>query len=258
MQEKRVPGLEAVSQYSKLMILGKPGPGKTTFLKYLAIQCIEGAFKNELVPLFITLKDFAEAPNYPSLLNYLIQLFESHGIAAETKVKTGLWTALVSGNSTPVELLLRQGRIFVLLDGLDEVRETDSRRVLKQIQDVTNQFSKNPFVITCRIAALEYTFERFTEVEIADFDYQQITTFTNQWFQTKNAPIKAENFIKKLQEDEGIRELATSPLLLTLLCLVFEESGSFPSNRSELYEEGLDLLLKKWERPQPPLPRLRL
>jgi predicted NACHT family NTPase len=41
--------------------------------------------------------------------------------------------------------------------------------------------------------------------------------------------------------------LATSPLLLTLLCLVFEDSGEFPKNRSELYQTGVDVLLKKWD-----------
>jgi predicted NACHT family NTPase len=246
-QEARVPGLEAVNKYAKLMILGKPGAGKTTFLKHVALQCIEGAFKPTLVPLFITLKDFAEAPRHPSLLDYFIQLFENYGIAPDIKLRTGLWTALLSGNATPVEVLLRQGKILVLLDGLDEVKEADSGRVLQQIQDFTNQFAKNPFVITCRIAAREYTFERFVEVEVADFDDQQIATFATQWFQAKNDDVKATTFLDKVTANWGIRELATSPLLLTLLCLVFEESGNFPANRSELYKEGLDVLLKKWD-----------
>lgn len=246
-EEARVPGLDAVDKYAKLMILGKPGAGKTTFLKYVALQCIEGDFKPTFVPIFITLKDFAEAPYQPNLLDYLIQVFKNYGIEPDTKIKTGLWTALLSGNATPVELLLRQGRILLLLDGLDEVKETDSSRVLQQIQEFTNQFSKNPFVITCRIAAREYTFERFIEVEVADFDERQIATFASKWFQAKNDKIKASAFIKKVRQDRGIRDLATSPLLLTLLCLVFEESGNFPANRSELYEEGLDVLLKKWD-----------
>ena len=210
-QESRVPGLDAVNKYAKLMILGKPGAGKTTFLKHVALQCIEGEFKPTLVPLFITLKDFAEAPKQPSLLDYCIQLFKTYGIEPDTKLRTGLWTALLSGNATPVELLLRQGRILLLLDGLDEVKESDSGRVLQQIQDFTNQFAKNPFVITCRIAAREYTFERFVEVEIADFDDQQIATFATQWFQAKNDDVKAGTFIEKVKEDRGIRELATSP-----------------------------------------------
>ena len=36
--EERVPGIEAVKEHPKLMIWGKPGAGKTTFLKYLAIN----------------------------------------------------------------------------------------------------------------------------------------------------------------------------------------------------------------------------
>ncbi|GAB1541119.1 hypothetical protein NUACC21_37890 [Scytonema sp. NUACC21] len=68
----------------------------------------------------------------------------------------------------------------MLLDGLDEVRETDSKRVLEQIKEFTTQFPKNQFVITCRIAAREYTFVQFTEVEVADFDSQQIASFANK------------------------------------------------------------------------------
>jgi predicted NACHT family NTPase len=48
-----------------------------------------------------------------------------------------------------------------------------------------------------------------------------------------------------LKANKPIQELATNPLLLTLLCLVFGEAADFPANRSELYKEGLDVLLKK-------------
>jgi predicted NACHT family NTPase len=246
-QEERIPALDAVDKYAKLMILGKPGSGKTTFLKYLALQCIEGRFKKDLIPIFITLKDFAESENQPSLLEYIIQIFNSYGIEKETKIKKGLWNSLFDDSATPVEFLLRQGKFLILLDGLDEVIEADSKRSLQQIQDFSNRFAKNIFTITCRIAAREYTFEKFTEVEVSDFNDRQINTFTKQWFTTKNDPIKAKNFIEKLKQEPGIRELASSPILLTLLCLVFGESGSFPSNRSELYKEGLDVLLKKWD-----------
>ncbi|MEL6262088.1 MAG: hypothetical protein AAFR12_13585 [Cyanobacteria bacterium J06626_6] len=154
---------------------------------------------------------------------------------------------LFSDHSTAVELFLNQGRVFVLLDGLDEVRESDSSRVLQQIQSFTDRFHKNPFIVTCRIAAKGYTFEQFTEVEVADFDDGQIESFSTKWFQAKKDEVKAETFMKRLRQDKGIRELAASPILLTLLCLVFEESGTFPANRSELHKEGLDVLLKKWD-----------
>ncbi|MEH1924613.1 NACHT domain-containing protein [Nostoc sp.] len=230
-KQKRVSGLEVVQRYSKLMVLGKPGAGKTTFLKYLAMQCIEGTFQASRVPLFITLKDFAEAAKKPDILKFIVQLLSSCG---ETHA------------SAEVEKLLKQGKALVLLDGLDEVREEDTKRVLRQIREFSDLFHTNQFVITCRIAAKEYTYQSFTEVEMADFDEKQIAIFAQNWFQLTD-PVKSQRFIQKLKENEPIQELASSPLLLTLLCLVFGDSGDFPANRSELYQEGLDVLLKKWD-----------
>ncbi len=223
--------LEAVKRHSKLMVLGKPGAGKTTFLKYLAMQCIEGQFQANRVPLFITLKDFAEAPKQPELLEYIAQQLALCGVIDA---------------STKAEQLLRQGRALVLLDGLDEVREEDTTRVLREIREVSGWYHTNQFAITCRIAAKEYTFDWFTEVEVADFDQEQIAIFAQNWFRLSD-PVKADRFIQKLKENEPIQELATNPLLLTLLCLVFGENADFPVNRSELYKEGLDVLLKKWD-----------
>jgi len=236
--EERVPGMEAVGNYPKLMILGKPGAGKTTFLKYLAIQCIGGEFQAECVPIFVALKDFAEAANKPGLLQYISQLLGSSSV--ETRNST-----LCRSTNASLQDVIIHGKALVLLDGLDEVREEDSDRVLKEIREFSDHFQNNHFVMTCRIAAREYTFEKFTEVEVADFDDDQISNFANNWF--KGKAIKPETFINLLEENNRIKQLAASPLLLTLLCLAFEESGDFPANRSELYKEGLDALLKKWD-----------
>ncbi|MEH2105259.1 NACHT domain-containing protein [Nostoc sp.] len=229
--EKRVPGLQAVQHHKKLMVLGKPGAGKTTFLKYLAMHCIEGQFLTNRVPVFIILKDFAQDPKQLDILQYITQQLFISGI---------------HNSSVKTEQLLKQGKVLVLLDGLDEVREEDTKRILWQIRKISEQFHTNQFVITCRIAAKEYTFEQFTEVEVADFDEEQIAIFAHNWFRL-NCQVKAKRFIKKLQANKRIFDLATNPLLLTLLCLVFEENEDFPANRSELYKEGLDILLKKWD-----------
>ncbi|MBW4599867.1 MAG: hypothetical protein KME29_09680 [Calothrix sp. FI2-JRJ7] len=79
-REERILGLEAVAKYSKLMILGKPGAGKTTFLKYLASSCIRGKFQEKRISFFITLKDLAEAPKQRNLLTYLNQIFIKYNI----------------------------------------------------------------------------------------------------------------------------------------------------------------------------------
>ncbi|MGB5631207.1 MAG: histidine kinase, partial [Waterburya sp.] len=72
-----------------------------------------------------------------------------------------------------------------------------------------------------------------------------ITTFAHNWF--KDKPVKPETFLTRLEKDQPIKELVSNPLLLTLLCISFEELGDFPANRKELYEEGINALLRKWD-----------
>jgi predicted NACHT family NTPase len=229
--QERIPALEAVERHDKLMILGKPGAGKTTFLKWLALQCNGGKFNQNRVPLFVTLKEFAETEGQPELLGFI----------AKQLIECGVENGLVMGVK-----ILQAGRSIVLLDGLDEVRSQDHDRVLKTIRQTAETFDASQFVITCRIAAKEYIFEQFTEVEVADFNDEQIADFAHKWFQPKD-PIKAGEFLQELEDNPELQELATNPLLLTLLCLVFDEGGRFPANRAELYKEGLDILLKKWD-----------
>lgn len=227
--EERVPGLDAVKKYPKLMLLGKPGAGKTTFLKHLSIQCITGDVLDELVPIFVTLKDFSEAANQVSLLEYINQQLAEYELT-----------------STQIASLFSWGRVLFLLDGLDEVQEKDTLRTLKEIRQLSDKFNNNHFVITCRIAAKEFTLEHFTEVEVADFDEEQIQTFVAKWFGAKDSDLD-KPFLQKLKENKPIQELASNPLLLTLLCLEFEESGDFPNDRAELYKRATNTLLRKWD-----------
>ncbi|WP_051055759.1 hypothetical protein [Allocoleopsis franciscana] len=78
--EKPILGVEAVKQYPKLMVLRKPGSGKTTFLKYLAIRCSSGDLLGNFVPIFITIRDLSESNNQPSCFEFITQFFSVHSI----------------------------------------------------------------------------------------------------------------------------------------------------------------------------------
>jgi predicted NACHT family NTPase len=224
------PGLQLVEQYSKLIILGRPGAGKTSFLKYIALECIAGNFLSDRVPIFISLKNYGEfAPSY-SLLSYITEQFATFDAIDPQLIADAI----------------TRGQALLLLDGLDEVRSDDRPLVFQALRQFIAQFHANRFVITCRLAAQDYVFEQFTEVEIADFDSAQIISFAAKWFSTQDAILQLR-FIHALHENPAILELAASPLLLTLLCLVFEDSAAFPKNRTLLYKEALRILFRTWD-----------
>ncbi len=225
-KQQRVPGLDAVLDKQQLMILGRPGAGKTTFLKRLAIECLNGNFLADRLPIFVTLKEFAETEGQPGIL------------------------AFMGSDRSALTQILDSGKALVLMDGLDEVMEQDHDRVIREIREFAEQYSQNHIVITCRIAAREYIFQQFTEVEMADFDDDQIQSFADKWFKTQEKnpeSITGEMFWKELESRKPVKELAANPLLLTLLCLEFDNSSAFPQSRSELYDRALNVLLSKWD-----------
>jgi transcriptional regulator with XRE-family HTH domain len=197
-REKRVNGLEAVEQVKQLMILGRPGAGKTTFMKRLATVSNGGEFLAGQVPIFVTLKEWAETMGKPGLLEFVGRSF-SEPIVSVTQA-------------------LEAGRGLVLLDGLDEVLEADHDRVLTEIRSFAENYSDNHIVITCRIAAREYIFQQFTEVEVADFSDEQIQEFANRWFLVREPEAVDDEglstvgqlFWDALSDREPVKELAAN------------------------------------------------
>ncbi len=228
---KRISGCSAAMRYAKLIVLGKPGAGKTMFLKHLALQCIVGEFAPELVPIFISFRDFVASNSALNLLDYIAWQFTKDSRPLET---------------TTLRQLLSQGKFLIVIDGLDEVKTSDRRAICQHLRRFTEWFPHNRYIISCRHGVEYCNFEQFTEVEIADFENEQITNFAAKWFEPHDVA-KNFNFLRNLKKNVLIQELATNPLLLTLLCISFNESADFPSSRSEIYEEGLDIMFKQWD-----------
>lgn len=222
------PALEIVNTVRKFILLGKPGAGKTTFLRYIALQAIDGALANDRIPIFVELRDLANTGI--SLLDFIIRQFDICQFP----------------HAGPfIDRILKLGKAILLLDGLDEVAKAQEEGLINEIRGIVGKYSDNQFIISCRVAAYSYCFEQFADVEMADFSDEQIRKYIHNWFSDSSEV--ASSCFHRLQRDASIYELASVPLLLNLLCVAYEEIMDFPQNRAELYKIALDALLRKWD-----------
>ncbi len=244
-EQQRVSGLAVLEKtekegktiYPNLMVVGKPGSGKTTYVQRIVSECNAGRLQPHRIPVLIKLREFVDDGR---------------------KFEYNLEPYLVQGwqlSEAEIELVLRQGRALVLLDGLDEVTGEVGKKIVKEIKRFARVYPQVQMVVTCRTQIQESRFERFDYVEVADFNEAQVRAFVEHWFKTVCASVeqgeaKAQEFLNKLylEENKPIRELAITPILLSLTCAVFHQTAKFYSKRSKLYEEGLELLLEKWDK----------
>ena len=229
--DERLDGLAVARQEQYLMVLGGPGIGKSTFLKKLGFEALKSGGTH--IPVLIELKDLVEEEI--DLLGAIATEFDLCGFPA-------------AANFTATAL--KQGKLLILLDGLDEVPKQNFNRVAERIEDFVDRYDPNRFVTSCRIAAYRSSFQRFTDVTIAEFDDEQIEQFIHNWFDSDldQQQQTAQKYWQLLSQPEhqATKELAQTPLLLTFLCLIYDRKQTLPQKRSHLYGAALDILLTEW------------
>jgi formylglycine-generating enzyme required for sulfatase activity len=271
-----VPALEAVSRprQPRLVILGDPGSGKTTLLNYLTL-CLAGARlypeRGYLDRLNVPQEGKRRAAlwHYGALLPVRIELRElvrdipaGTRLGAAALIEKHLEAQLADhgvGEFFPhIRKSLREGRCLVLFDGLDEIGDTGTRKIVRDsVGAFVEKYGSCRFIATCR--ALSYTdpawqLPGFHEVTLAPLSRQSIDAFIESWYATLARLEQLSPRLAKTRAD-GLRraarqlfDLAQNPMMLTVMAVVHTYKGTLPTERARLYDDCINLMLWDWER----------
>ena len=179
------------SKGKRLAVIGEPGAGKTTQLFKIGDRILA---ETEYLPVWISLAEVKKP-----LCQYLIEDW--------LRIAAGKLDAAPAEWVKEFNELLREGKIWLLLDGADEMGIADSLGTLSpQLRE--RVFDKVRIVISCRLNIWEATgnsLSDFDTYRMLDFSYgdgencDQVKLFIDRWF--RSPPIGATTGGLPLQID---------------------------------------------------------
>jgi hypothetical protein len=156
------------------------------------------------------------------------------------------------GLAAVLEGLGREGRLVLLLDGLDEVAREDRGDAESLLRDLSARWPASALVVTSRPIGYQRPASEFRELELQPFEGERRREFLARWLGRSKGELareRAESAAAALERDASLRDLAGNPLYLTLMALLIEKGTSPDRHRTGLYDQVFQLLLDGGHRP---------
>jgi formylglycine-generating enzyme required for sulfatase activity len=271
---------------TRLLLLGDAGSGKTTTLRYAALRLAEAYRRGDAallasdaaglhlhlrrapLPIYVRLTLFAasiptdlrelppqERERYTGAPADLFLTWLDREAARHCEIQEGALSSLIRKND---------GNVLLLLDGLDEAGDEQRRAYLAQVIDnLARRYDKQRYVVASRTAGyggLVYLPD-FLERHLSPLDEQEAQALLRKWFDAVYARLHAigrrrqdaaadqvAQLWEVIERNDRLRDMATNPLLLTVMALLQFNSVRLPDQRAKLYEKLIELLLDLWRR----------
>ncbi len=277
---RRCTALEAAAAAPRLVLLGPPGSGKSSFARYLALS-LAGEILGRGQANVERLNDpgegtpALEAPAVPWPHGALLPLFvelkkleRSEAFQGSGEVGAEALIAYLSGEDSELARALgaaMAGRgALVILDGLDETpsRPASRARIKALIAALVRGYPKSRVMVTSRPYAYAegspWRLEGlgFEEASLAPLEETQSKAFISAWYaylagrgqcDADQAERRSADLWREIAAARYLRPLAERPLMLTMMTdLHASGGGRLRGGRAGIYEESVELLLDRW------------
>ena len=235
-----------------IAILGPPGSGKTTLLEHLVLVLSKKNKNNSslnLMPVLLRLRENQK------------QIVENQDIKVSDLIQGELLrNAELKSPVHWFERRLKNNNCLVMLDGLDEVADTEHRGLIASwVNKQIGVYPKSKFIVTSRPHGYSNNQIKFIDIilEIQSFDLDDIKRFLDKWYEQieirdhrrtnqiiiKKARLSAKDLLERICKYPTLSAMAANPLLLSMIATLHKYKGFLPENRVSLYDEICNLLL---------------
>lgn len=256
---------------SPLYVPGAAGSGKSTFCRWLALVVAEGhvpahrriAIHEEglveilprslagRMPVLFLLRQFPRAA-LAGTGRWTRSQLESRLIQWIDEARPGGLTGAVFRDE------LKAGRCLLILDGVDEVPERHGDdlpryNLLTGLADALPEWrgAGNCLLVTSRPYGLNAEDLRrlgLPTAELAELPHELQRLFVRRWFDAVDplcAEDKADGLVREITERQHIGDLCRNPMLLTALCVKYDEGRRLPQDFYALYDVVVRQVLYK-------------
>lgn len=237
--------IDVVCHENSVVIIGDPGSGKTTIIKRMIRKIIlsESLGGSDIYnfPILVFGREICDG-------NSLFQdLFSKIGyslcpVAPNLSVKEAVeWRrqqAIHTISATKAALL--NANVLIFIDGIDEM-SLDSREIFnRDVEELNNSLSNGKIIMTCRSGDWTTSLSNFSILEMMPLAEEEISNIIVRWSDDKLAFMSAIDGIP-------YQDLLDRPLFLTILILLYNQTGYLPERPVDVYQKIVMLLLEKWD-----------
>ncbi|NER26848.1 MAG: NACHT domain-containing protein [Symploca sp. SIO1C4] len=232
-------GTKVIDQFDELgigrtlLILGEPGSGKTITLLELARDLINRAERDVNLPMPVVLNLSSWKGGKQTIADWLI--VELNNQYQVSKDIGKVW--------------VKEGKLLLLLDGLDEVRNNIRDNCTQALNRFIQQQGETEMVVCSRIkdyAALKSRLHFQAAISVQPLKREQIQQYLTSVGDSVAAVSTA------LQTDSQLQELAASPLMLNIMAIAYQgmsvedlPSMNLEQRRQQIFNAYIDRMFSR-------------
>ncbi|MDF3135311.1 NACHT domain-containing protein [Pseudomonas extremaustralis] len=209
-EKKNIDVSELLVQNS--IVEGIVGQGKSMLMRKLCNSVVDMG----RIPVFLELRMLSRDRNLTDLiLDYLD-------------------ACSIKGGLVVLQYLAQSGKIALILDGFDEIPSDMVKATVYQIEQFQKKYTSLIQVVSTRPNNAISNLSGFEIFTIAPLKHKDYAPFLNKLI--KDVVFKTNVNLAIDQASQSIKGVITTPLMLTLLCLVYENESEIPSSLPDFFD----------------------